>query len=137
MGPCSISTPDKAYTSSIVDPTGTLPDETQTIHDSTVYGEWSDDLTFVPKDSEVGLNDMENEDIYAVSIYPNPSEGIVNFDRQDAEVKEIDIYSSLGTLVYTSKTLPNKIDLTKYGAGMYIILITTPQGVQSEKVIIK
>lgn len=121
----------------IVDPTGTLPDETQTIHDSTVYGEWSDDLTFVPKDSEVGLNDMENEDIYAVSIYPNPSEGIVNFDRQDAEVKEIDIYSSLGTLVYTSKTLPNKIDLTKYGAGMYIILITTPQGVQSEKVIIK
>ncbi|MFZ4401779.1 MAG: T9SS type A sorting domain-containing protein [Bacteroidales bacterium] len=60
----------------------------------------------------------------AVSIYPNPSNGLFNVEASDA-INEIMVYNALGNLVYHSKpsVLSSKIDLSEYKAGFYFVKV--------------
>ncbi|NVN95135.1 MAG: T9SS type A sorting domain-containing protein [Bacteroidetes bacterium] len=64
------------------------------------------------------------ETIFAntIAIYPNPSNGVINVDAVDF-VNEINVYNTLGSLVYHSKpsTLKNSIDLSSFGKGIYFM----------------
>jgi hypothetical protein len=99
------------------------------------YSDWSDEFSFTT--IQMGLNDVDAESLNKVLIFPNPTENIVRFDAQKAKVENIEIYSSLGTLVYKNEVLPKEFNFSKFGSGMYFINITTQKGVQIEKIIVK
>lgn len=98
------------------------------------YSEWSEDFTFAT--IQMGLEDEAQEKL-SVKVYPNPSEGVIFFDTQMAQVEKIEIISSLGAQVYSSNKVPEKLNLSRFGAGMYFIQITTDRGIQLEKILIK
>lgn len=69
-----------------------------------------------------GINDIETKD---VSIYPNPTTGIVdlNFNFQKFNSVKIDVYDMYGKLVVTY-TDNWRLDLTGLSNGMYTLVIS-------------
>jgi hypothetical protein len=70
----------------------------------------------------VGILDNENE---AIVIYPNPTEGIVNFSiENESSQYEVIIYNNIGSIVYKEESITafnNKIDLTFLSDGVYYL----------------
>ena len=66
-----------------------------------------------------------------VSIYPNPTTGIVNIAANG--LKNIVVFNALGQKVY--ETIDNKISLSQFGTGLFLIRIETAQGVSMQRVI--
>lgn len=65
-----------------------------------------------------------------VSIYPNPSNNIVNIKSQ-LNIKSIIILNQLGQKLYNhvySKTKTEKIDFSIFGKGLYFIIVETTKG---------
>jgi len=86
-------------------------------------------------DDEDNLNDL-------VNLYPNPSQGSFSLETQDLRVETIEIYNSIGQIVY-QKTIPNtfisnfEIQLQQPSNGMYLIRIQTQKGIITQKLIIQ
>lgn len=86
--------------------------------------------------NEIELKDTKNqssENSY-IKIYPNPTKNIVYLDFPDSENCFIEVYSSIGKLIFTSMD-NTKIDLSNYSPGQYILKIKTSQSIQIVKVI--
>ena len=79
---------------------------------------------------------VENISSTEFSVYPNPSEGIINFKGSfDSNASAI-IYDQSGRLVSTIETLVNgqSIDLSHLNKGMYLVSVNN-NGVQTTKTI--
>lgn len=68
-----------------------------------------------------------------VSIYPNPTKGIVNIEVEG--LKGVIVMNALGQIVL--ETVDNKIDLSQFGTGLFMLRIATEQGVRMQRVIIE
>lgn len=99
------------------------------------YSDWSSEFSFTT--IQMGLEDVNTDNLNNVLIYPNPANDIVKFDSQRAKVENIEIYSALGLLIYKDNSLPKEFNFSKFGSGIYFINITTEKGVQIEKIIVK
>lgn len=76
---------------------------------------------------------LENEDIKEVSVYPNPSNGILNIDFKSDKLVEISIYDLNGKRVYQNQSQGFlKVNTANFQTGLYLLKI----GNQFEKVII-
>lgn len=73
----------------------------------------------------VTLNTLEIEGFSIqkkFSIYPNPSSDVINIQTDDTELKEIEIYNSLGQLIKTAKVSNNdKLDISRLPNGILYI----------------
>ena len=96
---------------------------------------WSEDYYFTTAVS--GLEDEVNEDVEKVIIYPNPTNGTINFKVENKEkISKIEIWSSLGELIYTSNVLPETYTLINQTKGLFLVKIFTNDYVQVEKVVL-
>ena len=75
------------------------------------------------------VEEIQNEE--TVSIYPNPTYGMVNIDGY--EIIEVKVYNVLGQLV--KETKENVIDLSAQEAGIYILKVITPSGVITKQIV--
>jgi hypothetical protein len=73
------------------------------------------------------------------TISPNPTSSSIKVSYKDIENAKISIKSITGIEVVSVKAENNEttIDVSGLSAGMYIVSIITPQGIQSEKLSIK
>ena len=84
----------------------------------------------------VGINEVGQLD--GVSVYPNPSNGIVNVKFTQSENYTIDVVNVLGELVHTSTTNSNtSIDLNDFGAGVFMVRVSTDDAAFVERVIVQ
>jgi len=68
------------------------------------------------------------------SIYPNPVKDILNINlTYNNELKNVTITNLLGRTIYSSNT--KKIDIENLSKGIYILNITTENGIATEKII--
>ncbi len=67
--------------------------------------------------------DNKNQNNKLISIYPNPTSGIVNIQCNNDLRFKIEITNILGENIYTSNFITNNIgiNLTQYGKGIYFI----------------
>jgi hypothetical protein len=73
-----------------------------------------------------------------ISIYPNPAFGLVTItDGYGAGFRNLDIYNSLGTKVLTTSvnTEIYQIDMSKFPSGVYMIVVTTKEGIKKQQVV--
>jgi len=73
-----------------------------------------------------------------ISIYPNPAFGLVTItDGYGAGFRNLDIYNSVGTKVLTTSvnTEIYQIDMSKFPSGVYMIVVTTEEGVKKQQII--
>lgn len=100
-----------------------------------LLGDWSDDYYF-----NTTINSLEDDlekNNEKVLIYPNPTEGTINFVKENPEtIKKIEIYSALGKLIYSSNELPQTYNLINQSKGLFLIKIFTNSSVQIEKIIL-
>ena len=69
----------------------------------------------------------------SLSIYPNPTNGIVNINADG--VKNIVVMNSLGQKVI--ETVENQIDLSQFGNGLFMLRIETENGVRVQRIMVR
>lgn len=71
----------------------------------------------------------ENEDNNGIFIYPNPSSDVlkISFIHQSLKTEELNVYNSLGALVYKQKltSLGLEINISDWNSGIYFISINS------------
>lgn len=101
----------------------------------TLYSDWSDDYSFITKPASI--DSVNGEEIQKVTIYPNPTDGTINFKVNNPNtISKIEIWNSLGEKIYTSNTLPQSYALDKQTKGLFLVKIFIGTYVQVEKVIL-
>lgn len=85
------------------------------------------------------LNNIEDETLERINIFPNPSSGIITVNADVFESITINIKNMLGQDVYNDKltSLSNKVDLSSYDKGVYTIELKANGKAYSEKVLIE
>ncbi len=83
------------------------------------------------------LNSYKEEN--SISIYPNPSDDIINIEIENPINATIEIYNIMGKLLYSNTTGSkiDKIDVSNYTAGIYLIMVKQIDWIYIEKVIVR
>ena len=76
-----------------------------------------------------GIDEIDSN----VSVYPNPTNGIVNINAEG--LKNIVVMNALGQVV--SETVENQIDLSQFGTGLFMLRIATEQGSSVQRIMVK
>jgi len=76
--------------------------------------------------------------IDGVSVYPNPSKGVITISNDNNTENAIAIFNVLGKEVYSTTTSSNTtVDLSTKGAGVYLVKVSNGNGTMVERVVIK
>lgn len=72
------------------------------------------------------------------ALFPNPTDGKVDFRGNAASINEISLFDNLGRLVkQTKNSIGNSLDLKNLNDGVYLVKIETEFGVINQKIILK
>ena len=95
-------------------------------------------------DNTLGVNSINNEEIYEISVYPNPSNGLFSLFTNHLDGRtRVSIYTIEGAQVKvyyfdTNEELLNyKFDLSKLASGMYFINLENKRGTGTKKIILE
>ena len=82
------------------------------------------------------VGEEENQEI-PVSIYPNPTNGIVKIETEN--IQNISIYNIFGAKVFSESANGDSFeyDFSKHTAGIYIIRVETAQGTVTKQIVVK
>lgn len=73
-----------------------------------------------------------------VSVYPNPSKGMITISNDNNTTNTIAIYNVLGKEVFTSTANKStSVDLSANGSGVYLVKVSNANGSTVERVVIK
>lgn len=94
-------------------------------------------MAWILTDQFIPLSTQDNV-IEGLSISPNPTNGIVNFNLPgNVQLDNISVYDVSGRKVINNNNV-NTVDLTNYSRGIYIAKLTTATGeVQSARIVRK
>ena len=93
-----------------------------------------DDFTSTFTDgAALGLNDITKNDA-SISLYPNPVKDALNITT-DKNVQKVEVVDILGKTVLSSKADSKNINVSSLNAGVYLIVITSENGVSTKKFI--
>ena len=78
---------------------------------------------------------VEEQSANDINIYPNPTDGVLNVEIET--MTRITIFNAMGQVVYDNEVVSDRetVDMTQYNEGMYLLRITTENGVITEKVV--
>lgn len=81
---------------------------------------------------------IEENILAGVSVYPNPSEGLVNVSNENSTENTIVVTDLAGRQVLSMTTSSAAtLDLTKAGTGVYVVTVSNANGSMAERVVIK
>lgn len=72
-----------------------------------------------------------------LSLYPNPTHGIVYVNEAQGQMKEVFVYDSTGKQILNKVVSTQMIDLSQYPSGLYFCKIVLEDGTQHHQKIIK
>lgn len=124
-----------------VDEAGNLEILTDTNNSFTTFGQDTSGQLYAAGSGRVfkivgetmGVTDQNSTEI---SIYPNPTNQFVNI-ISNQKVDEVSVYSVEGKLLQTLKGNVQKVDLTNYSDGVYMITIQSGKINKTQKIIKK
>lgn len=102
----------------------------------TYFSGW-DFAPMIRANFDPSLSVTENT-LEGISIYPNPSEGLIKITNANNTENEIAVYDITGKVI-TTKIVSNDttIDLSSNGTGVYIVKVSNNSGSHVERVVIK
>ncbi len=80
---------------------------------------------------KVGPNSIEENSLEnSISIFPNPVKEKLFINSEIAEIEKVDIYNSIGKLIYSERNKSKNIelDVSKYPMGVYFIRVDLQNG---------
>jgi type IX secretion system substrate protein len=87
-------------------------------------------------EAEVILGSYDNS-LEAISIFPNPTEGLLNIISPNEPITGIEVYNVIGRRIYETHFINNsyKANLESLETGIYFVKITTEVGQITKKII--
>lgn len=75
---------------------------------------------------------------HSIAVYPNPASSVLNIEA-DSLIRTVDVFDINGRLLQTSLRdgLKATIDIARYNPGIYLLKITTANGIKIQRVIKK
>lgn len=87
------------------------------------------------------VNALSNENflLNEILIHPNPTNDIlnINYGTSSMEIKSIEVHDMLGKVVYQNQSKVERIDLSNFNSGIYLLTITTEENGKMTKKLIK
>lgn len=77
----------------------------------------------------VGVEDYDNEE---VNVYPNPATDMLHIDGSN--IQSVSLYNLQGQCVMTESGNVNELSISNLSRGMYILKVTTDNGIRSIKI---
>ncbi len=92
-----------------------------------------------------GINDLSDNSVYAINVYPNPNNGRfnVNFTSDETQDIKLTVTSTIGQTVYERKiesfngTFNQELNLSDFSKGVYIATIETKYGRHNSRIVIQ
>jgi len=83
------------------------------------------------------LGVKNNEVVNQLSVYPNPSNGLVTISATSS-IKQVEVFDLAGKVIFTSNNYNNKctVNTSAYNKGMYIIKVQTEDAIQTTKLLV-
>lgn len=149
--PTAISLGNNAYYAAVELFSGGGTNNVRIMDDETVAQPWDASAIYIPGDQSYSngtafgirllMGDFAgvNENSLAgVSIYPNPSEGIITVTNDNASSNNIMVYDMFGKLLFTKEVNSDTtIDLSSKESGIYLVKVSNESGSMVERVVIK
>ncbi len=88
---------------------------------------------FVVIDNTAGIDEANFTN--GIAIYPNPTSGFIQIETKNALFTKVEVYNILGNKIMTSTR--NNLNLSLYGAGIYLLKIHTDKGIVTRKLVMK
>ena len=87
-----------------------------------------------PEDIEITVTSVDDQNLGYVSLYPNPTNGIVNVKADG--LKRLQIVNMMGQVLSSQEVNEDEvtIDLSSFDKGMYLVIVTTGQGTIVKKI---
>jgi hypothetical protein len=82
--------------------------------------------------------DIEEAILNGVSVYPNPSTGIVNIDFENNDSYTIEVTNIIGEVVLLKDINSNStIDLTHFDKGTYLVKVSNSELSKTERIVVE
>ena len=123
------------------------------LDDETVPQPWGASLIYIPGDQVYtngtaaavrlklgdGANfDIEEDILSTVSIYPNPSNGIININLEKNENYSIEVTNVLGEIIVLKEINSNStINLSEFGKGTYLVKVSNSKLSTTERIVVE
>ena len=93
-------------------------------------------FSYTPKTTASIFSKVKRAPVF--SIYPNPSEGLINIQTENTTHSSLKLYNSMGEVVYTNDNLntSNPLQLNQ-SPGVYVVVIETNNSTSAKKLILK
>ncbi|MCF8366888.1 MAG: choice-of-anchor J domain-containing protein [Bacteroidales bacterium] len=93
-----------------------------------------DDIRVLASGAGIG----ETQKPLSVNLYPNPGNGILNFNAEEP-VNSIEVYNLLGMMVYTldNPGFAGKIDLTNFEKGIYMVRLSATNKIITKRIVVQ
>ena len=90
-------------------------------------------------DTGLIISSVESTNFGILKLYPNPAKEVFNLELNISSVNYCRLYNSTGQLIKTLNASRgiNTYNISNLKAGLYYILISTPMGTVSQKLIKK
>ncbi len=94
--------------------------------------------SFAETDEKCALS-VDNADMQPIKFYPNPVDsGIIHFaTADDIAIDTIQVFDSLGRLLFEKNNVGSSVDVSHLSAGNYVMRIAMGECIQAAKIIIK
>ena len=84
-------------------------------------------------DPSTGINNYRNS---AFTVFPNPSNGMINLDIDEIEIQSVNITDLTGKTVFLNReTQQNRIDISELKSGIYFVTVKTINGRFTTKIL--
>ena len=88
-----------------------------------------DNIMIVPAGSTLGIDNVENN---SVSVYPSPASNILTIEGEG--IHSVQMFDASGRTVL-SRNNGGKVDISTLASGVYVVRVTTNNGVSIQKVV--
>lgn len=80
---------------------------------------------------------LDEYTLSGISIYPNPTDGVVHVSNDEFRMNHIEVYNVLGQMLFSDdKQIEAVYDLSVYGAGIYLVNVTNETGKMSRRIVV-
>jgi len=88
-------------------------------------------------DKDGFLSDENLLETFDVSIYPNPTTGVLNISAENLSQIQMEILNLSGKVVLNYMTTPNTVDISGLPSGIYLVRLIDENGQSNLKKILK
>lgn len=82
--------------------------------------------------------DIEEATLNGVSVYPNPSTGLININFENNDDYTIEVTNIIGEIILLDKVNSNtNIDLSNFDKGTYLIKVSNSKSSKTERIVIE